>query len=66
MPAAESEIALAIFESAPAPKELLLIDGGHFGLLYHPSELFDRVSAAQAAFLRRRLGPDAVSGADGQ
>ena len=51
----ETPIARAAFESAPDPKELLLVEGGHFGLLYHPSPLFDRVSAAQADFLARHL-----------
>lgn len=55
MPDAEPHVARAAFEVAPEPKELLTIDGGHFGLLYYPSELFDRVSAAQADFLVRRL-----------
>lgn len=55
MPGAEPSIALAAYERAPEPKELLTIDGGHFGLLYHPSPLFDRVAAAQADFLVRRL-----------
>lgn len=55
MPGAETPIALAAYERAPEPKELLTIDGGHFGLLYHPSPLFDRVAAAQADFLVRRL-----------
>ncbi len=55
MHGAETPIARAAFESAPDPKELLLVEGGHFGLLYHPSPLFDRVGAAQADFLARHL-----------
>ena len=55
MHGAEPPIARAAFESAPDPKELLLVEGGHFGLLYHPSPLFDRVGAAQADFLARHL-----------
>ena len=55
MPGAEPEVARDVFEAAPEPKQLLEIDGGHFGLLYHPSELFDVVSTAQAAFLVRHL-----------
>ena len=43
------------FDSAPDPKELLLVEGGHFGLIYHPSPLFDQASAAQADFLARHL-----------
>ena len=53
MPGAEPRVARLAFEAAPGPKQLLEIDGGHFGLLYHPSALFDAVSAAQAAFLVR-------------
>ncbi|HET7494934.1 MAG TPA: hypothetical protein VFJ80_05750 [Candidatus Limnocylindrales bacterium] len=55
MPGAETPVARAAFESAPDPKASLLVEGGHFGLLYHPSSLFDRVSAAQADFLVRHL-----------
>ncbi len=55
MPGAEAGIAHRAFEAAPQPRELLRIDGGHFGLLYHPSPLFDRVSAGQADFLLRHL-----------
>ena len=55
MPGAETAIARAAFDSAPDPKELMLVDGGHFGLLYHPSPSFDRVSRAQAEFLVRQL-----------
>jgi uncharacterized protein len=56
MPGAEPEIAFAMFNRAPRPKELVRLTGGHFGLLYHPSEVFDRSSAAQAEFLARVLG----------
>lgn len=55
MPGAEPAISRAVHDAAPQPKELLEVDGGHFGLLYHPSPLFDRVSAAQADFLHRHL-----------
>jgi pimeloyl-ACP methyl ester carboxylesterase len=57
MPGANSAVARAAFASAPEPKEMLEIDGGHFGLLYHPGELFDLVSRAQADFLVRVLTP---------
>ena len=43
------------FEVAPGPKELVETAGGHFGMLYHPSPLFDRAAAAQRAFLFRHL-----------
>lgn len=55
MEGAEPHIARAAFDSAPDPRELLEVGGGHFGLLYHPSPLFDQVSAAQADFLVRHL-----------
>lgn len=56
MPGAEPPVARQVFDTAPPPKELLEIEGGHFGLLYHPSPLFDQVSAAEAEFLVRYLG----------
>lgn len=56
MPGAEPEIAMAAFAAAPEPKELVRITGGHFGLLYHPSELFEQASRAEAEFLARVLG----------
>jgi hypothetical protein len=37
--------------SLPAPKEWHDIDGGHFGLVWHPSELFDEVTRVQREFL---------------
>jgi hypothetical protein len=55
MPGAATAVALHAFEAAPEPKKLLLIDGGHFGLLYHPGPLFDRASAAQAEFFMGHL-----------
>ncbi|HEU4319863.1 MAG TPA: hypothetical protein VFS66_07240 [Acidimicrobiia bacterium] len=33
------------------------LDGGHFGLLHHPSALFDEASTVQAAYLTRHLLP---------
>ena len=55
MPAADPEVSRAAFNSVPGPKELVEIDGGHFGLLHHPSVLFDRASSAQREFLIRSL-----------
>jgi hypothetical protein len=40
---------------SPGPKELLQVDGGHFGLLYHPGALFDLASRAERDFLIRHL-----------
>jgi pimeloyl-ACP methyl ester carboxylesterase len=42
-----------VFEKIAAPKEHFEIDGGHFGLLWHPSDLFDEASAKQLEFLRK-------------
>jgi hypothetical protein len=55
MPGAEAEIALACYKLAGGQKESLIVDGGHFGLLYHPSERFARASTAQVEFLGRAL-----------
>ena len=55
MPGAETAVARETFRRVPGPKELVEVDGGHFGLLYYPSPEFDRASAAEAAFLRRVL-----------
>lgn len=56
MPGANPSVARMAFERAPSPKELLEIEGGHFGLLHHPSALFGEVSQAQLSFLIRHLG----------
>jgi len=56
MPGANSPISRMAFDIAPHPKELVEIDGGHFGLLHHPSPLFDQASSVQRDFLTRHLG----------
>lgn len=55
MPGSNSVVSRLAFDRVPGPKELLEVDGGHFGLLYHPSELFDLVSGAERDFLIRVL-----------
>jgi fermentation-respiration switch protein FrsA (DUF1100 family) len=55
MPGASPAVAHTAYESLAGPKELLEIEGGHFGLLHHPGALFDRVSRAQRDFLVRHL-----------
>lgn len=55
MPAANPEVARAAYDVVPAPKELVEIGGGHFGLLHHPSDLFDQPTTVQADFLVRTL-----------
>lgn len=49
------EVTRAVFELMRCRKHWADIDGGHFGLLYYPSEIFDRASAAQCAFLVEAL-----------
>ncbi len=44
-------VARLAFAAARGPKELTEVAGGHFGLLYHPSPLFDQASRAQREFL---------------
>ena len=39
------------------PKRWVDIDGGHFGLLYHPGARFDAAAGIQAAFLQKQLLP---------
>jgi len=60
MPGANSRIARMAFDAAPQPKELVEVDGGHFGLLHYPSPLFDQASTKQLAFLTRYLQEDRV------
>ena len=55
MPGAVSWVTRAVFDRIPGPKVLVEVDGGHFGLLEHPSPTFDRASDAQAAWLVRTL-----------
>ena len=55
MPGSNPEVSRAAFASVPGPKELVEIDGGHFGLLYHPSDLFTQASDAQSDFLANVL-----------
>ena len=45
----------AIFEKIAAPKKWYEIDGGHFGLLWRPSQLFDKSVECQVGFLRDAL-----------
>jgi hypothetical protein len=55
MASANLDVARAAFDLLAGPKEWHEIDGGHFGLLYYPSSLFDHVSSIQADFLARHL-----------
>ena len=49
------QIAHAVIGAAPAEKEVVELEGGHFGLLWHPGPLFDRAVSAQRDFLLRTL-----------
>lgn len=49
-------VARDAFDRLGGPKEWVELDGGHFGLLYHPSDEFDLASSAQARFLVTHLG----------
>lgn len=45
----------AVFDKIAAPKTLDEIEGGHFGLVWSPSPLFEEASARQANFLNEAL-----------
>jgi hypothetical protein len=55
MPGADPSVAHAVYDAVGGPKKIVEIDGGHFGLLHHPSAWFDVASAAQRDFLVRAL-----------
>jgi hypothetical protein len=45
----------AVFDLIPGEKGFIEIPGGHFGLLWHPSEEFEAAVSAQIAFLNKVL-----------
>lgn len=55
MHGASSHVARLTYDLAPQPKEWVALDGGHFGLLYYPGELFNLASTTQKDFLLRNL-----------
>ena len=55
MAGANPAVARAVFDALTGPNELVEIDGGHFGLLHHPSQWFDDTSSQQRDFLFRHL-----------
>ena len=55
MAGASPKLARMTFEALPGAKEWMEIDGGHFGLLYYPSALFEQVSSAQCRFFKSHL-----------
>ena len=55
MPGANTEVARMAWDLMPEPKELVEVDGGHFGIVHYPSPLFDQSVNAQKDFLVRHL-----------
>ena len=55
MPHADPAVTRAAVDAVPAGAEVVEIEGGHFGLLWHPGALFDRAVAIQRDFLLRVL-----------
>jgi hypothetical protein len=45
----------AVFEKIAGPKMFYEVDGGHFGLLWHPGPLFDQAAKCQVDFLKKAL-----------
>jgi pimeloyl-ACP methyl ester carboxylesterase len=52
---ANYSVARQAYELIPGPKQWYDIAGGHFGLLYYPSELFDEATRVQTEFLKKWL-----------
>lgn len=55
MTGASPKVTKDVFEKIKQPKEWVDIDGGHFGLLYYPGDLFNQSSRAQVDFLIKYL-----------
>lgn len=55
MPGANSAVSRLVYGQITSSKELIELDGGHFGLLYYPGELFDKASKDQCNFLEKHL-----------
>lgn len=49
------DVQKAVFDRIPGDKEFIEIPGGHFGLLWHPSDEFEAALNAQIAFLKKVL-----------
>lgn len=52
---ANYDVSRLTYDLMPDPKQWHDIGGGHFGLLYHPSALFDEAASIQSSFLERWL-----------
>jgi uncharacterized protein len=55
MAGAAPAVSLAAYEIIPGLKKLIELEGGHFGLLFYPGELFERYAQAQREFLCQTL-----------
>jgi uncharacterized protein len=55
MPGSTPAVARQAFAALGGPKEVHELEGGHFGLLYHPGPVFDRSVTIQVRFLRSWL-----------
>jgi uncharacterized protein len=55
MPGALPAVSREAYEKVAGPKGWIEIEGGHFGLLYFPSEEFERAASAQVRFLSEHL-----------
>jgi pimeloyl-ACP methyl ester carboxylesterase len=62
MPHCNYDVSRATFGLMCCPKAWAEIEGGHFGLLYCPSDLFDLASSAQRDFLMGALNGEARAG----
>lgn len=52
---ANPEVSREAFDLLSGEKDWYELEGGHFGLLYHPSDLFDQTSRRQADYLAKHL-----------
>ncbi len=55
MEGANTEVTRDVFDRIEHPKKWVQMDGGHFGLLYHPSSLFEESSRSQIDFLKEHF-----------
>ena len=55
MEGANTEVTRDVFDRIEQPKKWVQMGGGHFGLLYHPSPLFEESSRSQIDFLKEHF-----------
>lgn len=51
----DADLSRAVFATANEPRELINVDGGHFGVLFPDTPEFEIAANAQQAFLRKHL-----------